>query len=524
MTGYKLNKIHEHYYLSLDQMASSKDLDGSWPSDQFDGKLPSGSRSKASIDVSETAGDAATKITFTPPSPQRHSGTEQESKDGKMERVTNSEETSTKEDGERKNEDGINQGEEEEQIDKKQDTREIDDTAVSSKKIEDEPARESSVIVEVSERQLNEGGSLLDGDLGKSTQTTDMQGESGSTIQEGSRRSSVASSGWESTVDSFVNPKNSDSDSDIQVLSDIPIPDSEGKEYNDSPRGQVVEEEPLSVGSLGDDEDSQRTLTRSSGITVLQQRKEGFEEEQAQGRPQVTGKWSTESATNESESSLSSHLRSDSSFGFIVDGASQEKTVETVYSAAPGGGVEGAKSPGKEAEGFGDLDEAMGVGGVKEEDRIRGRKMGTVGLHGKFSPDKEEVLERQDSAGGTETGSTSVTSTPAKQRTSSGDSNKVFSPRERLSRVSVDSTVKTGRTRDTPRSRQTSSTGGTTTSGPLSTQVSCNSLSGSLTEYDEEGRRSFQGKIASFAKSSNIFQFVKCDFARLDARKTILIF
>ncbi|PIK60864.1 hypothetical protein BSL78_02180 [Apostichopus japonicus] len=218
-----------------------------------------------------------------------------------------------------------------------------------------------------------------------------MQGEGGSVIQEGSRRSSVASSGWESTVDSFVNPKNSDSDSDIQVLSDIPIPDSEGKEYEDSSRGQVVEE-PLSVGSLGDDEDSQRTLTRSSGITVLQQRKEGFEEEQAQGRPQVTGKWSTESATNESESSLSSHLRSDSSFGFIVDGASQEKTVETVYSAAPGGGVEGAKSPGKEAEGFGDLDEAKGVGGVKEEDRIRGRKMGTVGLHGNFSPDKEESL------------------------------------------------------------------------------------------------------------------------------------
>ncbi|XP_071849509.1 KICSTOR complex protein SZT2-like isoform X4 [Apostichopus japonicus] len=488
VTGYKLNKIHEHYYLSLDQMASSKDLDGSWPSDQFDGKLPSGSRSKASIDVSETAGDVATKITFTPPSPQRHSGTEQETKDGKLERVPNSEETLTKEDGERKNEDGIDRGEEEEQNVKKEDTSQIDDTAVSSKKNEDEPARESSVKVEVSESQLDEGGgSLQEGDLGKSTQTTKMQGESGSTIQEGSRRSSVASSGWESTVDSFVNPKNSDSDSDIQVLSDIPIPDSEGKEYDDSPRGQVVEEEPLSVGSLGDDEDSQRTLTRSSGITVLQQRKEGFEEEQAQGRPQVTGKWSTKSATNESESSLSSHLRSDSSFGFIVDSASQEKTVETVYSAAPGGGVEGAKSPGKEAEGFGDLDEAKGVGAVNEEDRTRGRKMGTVGLHGKFSPDKEEVLERQDSGGGTETGSTSVTSTPAKQRTSSGDSNKVFSPRERLSRVSVDSTVKTGRTRDTPRSRQTSSTGGTTTSGPLSTQVSCNSLSGSLTEYDEEG-------------------------------------
>lgn len=487
MAGYKLNKIHDNYYLSLDQMATEKDLDGSWPSDHLEANLPPVSKSGTSISISGSTSDVTTRITFTPPSPQKYPDPVKEKKGQEeagpenvpsqvevfvkvAEKLSETDEPGSASVQEPKDapqnthplvKEKGNSFESEEKIGKK----ELDDT---EKYVEDVV----NVLKEGDEKETWRGARKIED---KTKKLDEMQD---------SNKSSLVSSEWQSASESLTNQTESESDSDIQVLTDEDGGEVEG-----------VMERGLFVGSVEEDEDSQKTLTRSSGILVLQKGEK--ESNQGGGETQddtedgiSPARWSnSESGVLGSESSISSQQRSDSSLGFATEGLSQ--FMEVVRS-------DGASSVFQERGVFGLPQGTEPVGndviGVKGGSEIRTFEEEACKLETKHN--------RKVNTTGTEAETDQFVTMPQKQRNSSGDSSKAFSPRDQesarsddsprsqavVSRDSSSSAHRVGRTRDTPRSCRTSSTGGTTVSGPLSAQVSCNSLSGSLTECDEEGQ------------------------------------
>ena len=474
--GYQLVKLQDRYYLSLDQLAAvsgGQYLGNSWPREQFQDQLSAMSMSQISIDVPvapDDGGVGETRIVLTPPSPERGNDPARAFCAGRRE--------------------------------------------------EDERSRieeiENAVILlaihadDVSDLEDRRGG------------------EADATEGEGDRALSTEPATEE---EDWVRREGGVRSADTDIDGSIRVPTKRETDATDLP-----ENVPASRGDREEEEDdtNERTLTRSSARRILGQvensdraRGDADGPENPDGvavtpegarrpdAPSVTEKTSSASVVDPERE------RSDSSLGFSVGGPSIETSLATVAVgrsvkilghgevAGAGEGVQEAPvacaadvaSPPKESE-EGKKDRTAVIrADIQGEDKTDvTEEDGTSKTEVEKEKDEDQLgkVKSGDDESGmdiTTRGDLSMSSTPKKVGSATGPdcarrSATNVPPEFPLQQFAGDGTSPGrggGRRRDTPRSQRTSSTGGTTISGPLSNQVSCNSLSGSLTECDEEG-------------------------------------